>query len=244
VTEKKHQWTIYPAIDLLGGQCVRLNRGRYDQVTVYHKDPLVIARRFKDAGAEWIHVVDLDAARSGVEVHETLIARIRKETGLKVQTGGGVRDLKRIDRLLGKQGLDRVVLGTAAVMNPDLTEQALAHYGERIAIGIDARDGMVQVQGWTQNSQLEAVAFARLMAQKGAKTVIYTDIQRDGTLRGPALDGIRKMVDIHPLNIIASGGIGRQEDIDAVRKTGAAGVIIGKAIYEGKVVLEKCWQKE
>ena len=231
---------LYPAIDLLQGQCVRLHQGRYDQVTVYSSDPLAVARRFQAEGAAWLHVVDLDAARTGRMAHADLIARMRRETGMKIQTGGGIRTMTALERLLETHQLARAVLGTVAVNEPRFTEKALTRYPDRIAIGLDARDGMVCIEGWTKDSGLDVVAFAREMADLGAKTVIYTDIRRDGTMRGPALAGIRQLVDLGRLAVIASGGIGCQDDLEAVRRTGAAGVIVGKALYEGKVVLPSC----
>ena len=235
---------IYPAIDLLGGRCVRLQQGQYDNVTVYHNDPVQMAIKFKQAGASWLHIVDLDAARSGVPVHSKLIQSIREETGLHIQTGGGIRTMDHLKALIDEYSIDRVVLGTAAVKDRSFTEAAIKQYADRIAIGIDASDGEVKVDGWTIGSGIDAFAFARLMADIGAKTVIYTDIRRDGMLVGSATEDISRMVAIRELDVIASGGIGSWNDIESVRKTGAAGVIVGKAIYEGKVRLEKCWQKE
>ena len=235
---------IYPAIDLLGGQCVRLRQGRYDQVTVYHQDPLVVANQFKEAGAPWLHIVDLDAARTGIPVHAEMIAAIRRITGLRVQTGGGIRNIEQVRALLEDASIDRIVLGTAAVRDRSFTEQAIKQYPDRIAIGIDARDGEVSVDGWTHGSGLKALDFARMMFEVGAQLAIFTDISRDGMLSGSATDGIRDMVENSGLTIIASGGIGSFADIEAVRQAGAAGVIVGKAIYEGKVKLEQCWPKE
>jgi phosphoribosylformimino-5-aminoimidazole carboxamide ribotide isomerase len=234
---------IYPAIDLLGGQCVRLRQGDYGQVTVYNPDPLQVARQFRQAGASWLHIVDLDAARSGVPAHTGLIAKIRQETGLKVQTGGGIRSLEHVEALLEGAGIDRIVLGTAAVRDRAFTEKVLQLYPDRTAIGIDARDGEVSVDGWTRGSGLNALEFARMMAGAGARLAICTDISRDGMLAGPNTASIREMVLSSGMSIIASGGIGSIEDIEAIRQTGAAGVIVGKAIYEGKVRLEQCWPK-
>lgn len=235
---------IYPAIDLLGGQCVRLRQGRYDQVTVYHQDPVEVARQFQAAGAPWLHIVDLDAARTGVPVHVEMITEIRKATGLKIQTGGGIRNLAHVQTLLEGSGIERIVLGTAAVKDRVFTEQVLRLYPERVAIGIDARDGEVSIDGWTHGSGLKVLEFAKMMAASGARLAIYTDISRDGMLAGSATESIQSMVESSGLAIIASGGIGSYADIEAVRCTGAAGVIVGKAIYEGKVKLEQCWQKE
>lgn len=236
--------TIYPAVDLLGGRCVRLQQGRYDQVTIYHEDPLEAAESFRKAGASWIHVVDLDAARTGTPVHAEIIRRIRRETGLKVQTGGGIRTLDHIRSLLEDYAIERVILGTAAVKDQDLVQRALQIYREKIVIGIDARDGEVKVSGWTAGSGIRAYDLACRMSDMGVSNVIYTDIKRDGMLTGPATEDIRRLSKIPGLKIIASGGIGSIDDIVAVNKAGAAGVIVGKAIYEGKVRLEECWPKE
>lgn len=232
---------VYPAIDLLGGRCVRLRQGDYAQATVYSDDPVAVARGFRDAGAAWIHVVDLDAARSGVPVHHALIARIRAETGLRVQTGGGVRGMDVLEAHLAA-GVERVVLGTAAVKDRAFTEEALRRHGDRIAIGIDARGGEVSVDGWTAGGGVRAADFARTMEALGARTVVFTDIARDGMLAGPAIEATAELVRGTGLAVIASGGIGSQADIDAVRAVGAAGVIVGKAFYEGKVDLAACWR--
>jgi phosphoribosylformimino-5-aminoimidazole carboxamide ribotide isomerase len=244
VDRKKEPMTIYPAIDLLAGRCVRLRQGDYNQVTSYSDDPLAVARLFREAGAGWLHVVDLEAARTGIPVHAALIARIREETGLKVQTGGGIRSLSHVRTLLEDYAIDRIVLGTAAVRNRAFTKDVLRLWPERTAIGIDARDGEVSVDGWTRGSGLNALDFAREMAAAGARLAIYTDISRDGMLSGAATEDVRTMVEQGGLAIIASGGIGSADDIEAVRQTGAVGVIVGKAIYEGNVRLDECWPEE
>jgi phosphoribosylformimino-5-aminoimidazole carboxamide ribotide isomerase len=244
VDRKKEPMTIYPAIDLLAGRCVRLRQGDYNQVTSYSDDPLAVARLFREAGAGWLHVVDLEAARTGIPVHAALIARIREETGLKVQTGGGIRSLSHVRTLLEDYAIDRIVLGTAAVRDRAFTEDVLRLWPERTAIGIDARDDEVSVDGWTRGSGLNALTFAREMAAAGARLAIYTDISRDGMLSGAATEDVRTMVEQSGLAIIASGGIGSADDIEAVRQTGAVGVIVGKAIYEGNVRLDECWPEE
>ncbi len=238
---KSKEMIIYPAIDLLAGQCVRLKQGRYDDVTVYSDDPLALARQFKEDGAAWLHVIDLEGARSGQPVQAELVRAIKQETGLKVQTGGGIRSMADLKLLLDEYGLDRAILGTAAVKDKAFVNQALASYGERIAIGIDARDGNVCVEGWTAASGLNYLDFARLMAQAGARCIIFTDISRDGMLSGPAVRQTKELLDLELFSVIASGGISSQADIAAVRDCGADGLIIGKAIYEGKVVLSQCW---
>lgn len=241
---KPNHLIIYPAIDLLGGRCVRLRQGDYNQVTVYNEDPIAQAMQFKQAGAEWIHVVDLDAAKSGVPTNLEIIREISRATGLKIQTGGGIRTLEHLEKLLENQTISRAVLGTAAVKNRPLVEQVLKLYSDRVAIGIDARNGEVSVDGWTQGSGLPALEFAQNMESLGAQVVIFTDIARDGMMVGTATDLVQELVAKTGLSIIASGGIGTYADIEAVRATGAAGVIVGKAIYEGTVTLAQCWPKE
>ena len=234
---------ILPAVDLLGGKCVRLLKGDYDKVTVYNDDPLSQAWGFKEAGAQWIHVVDLDAARTGVPTNHAIIRQIAEKTGLKVDTGGGIRNMDTLRRWIEDYGVSRCVLGTAAVRDRAFTENALELYGDKIAIGIDAKDGEVAVDGWTEGSGLDAVEFALIMKSIGAETIVFTDIARDGMLTGPAVSSTKLMVESTGLDVIASGGIGSNEDIDKVRTTGCAGVIVGKAIYEGKVDLKACLQK-
>ena len=233
---------ILPAVDLLGGKCVRLRQGRYDDVTVYSDDPLLQAESFKEAGAEWIHVVDLDAARSGIPTNHEIIKEISIKTGLKVDTGGGIRNMDTLRRWIEDYGVTRCVLGTSAIKDRAFTEAALKMYPKNIAIGIDAKNGEVAVDGWTTGSGVSAVDFALTMKSIGAETIIFTDISRDGMLTGPAFDSTKEMVDRTGLDIIASGGIGSDDDIMYIKDSGCAGVIVGKAIYEGRVDLKKCLQ--
>ncbi len=234
---------LYPALDLLGGRCVRLRQGDYDQVTAYSDDPLEVAASFREAGARWIHIVDLDAARTGVATNRASIARMAAATGLQVQTGGGIRSQRDVEELLAA-GVSRLIVGTAAVRDPAFTRAVLSAYPAHIAIGIDARDGEVGVDGWTRGGGVQALEFALRMREWGARTVVFTDIARDGMLTGPALRETADLVARTGLEVIASGGIGSEQDIDAVRATGAAGLIIGKALYEGKVDLAACLKKE
>ncbi|MBO4407656.1 MAG: 1-(5-phosphoribosyl)-5-[(5-phosphoribosylamino)methylideneamino]imidazole-4-carboxamide isomerase [Clostridiales bacterium] len=233
---------ILPAIDLIGGKAVRLKQGDYAQVTVYNEDPLSQAMEFKEAGATWIHIVDLDAAKSGVPTNHEIIKEIAVKTGLKVDTGGGIRNMDTLDRWIEDYGVSRCVLGTSAIKDRAFTEKAIAKYGSKIAIGIDAKGGEVAVDGWTSGSGVKAVDFALTMKSIGAQTVVFTDIARDGMLTGPAFEATREMVEKTGLDVIASGGIGSDEDIMYIKGSGCAGVIVGKAIYEGKVDLKKCLQ--
>lgn len=233
---------ILPAIDLIGGKCVRLQKGDYNKVTIYNDDPLAQAMSFKEAGAEWIHIVDLDAAKSGIPTNHEIIAQIASKTGLKVDTGGGIRNMDTLSRWIEDYGVSRCVLGTAAIKDRKFTEAAIARYGEKIAIGIDAKSGEVAVDGWTNGSGVNAVDFALIMKSIGAKTVVFTDIARDGMLTGPAVESTKEMVEKTGLDVIASGGIGCDDDVLNIKTSGCTGVIVGKAIYEGRVDLKKCLQ--
>ncbi len=233
---------ILPAIDLIGGKCVRLQKGDYNKVTIYNDDPLAQAMSFKEAGATWIHIVDLDAAKSGIPTNHEIIAQIASKTGLKVDTGGGIRNMDTLSRWIEDYGVSRCVLGTAAIKDRAFTEAAIAKYGEKIAIGIDAKSGEVAVDGWTNGSGVNAVDFALIMKSIGAKTVVFTDIARDGMLTGPAVESTKEMVDRTGLDVIASGGIGCDDDVLNIKTSGCTGVIVGKAIYEGRVDLKKCLQ--
>lgn len=233
---------IYPAIDLLGGKCVRLRQGKYDQVTIYNEDPVAQAMSFREAGATWIHVVDLDAAKSGIPTNHDIISQIALKTGLKVDAGGGIRNLDTLKRWIEDYKVSRCVIGTSAIKDRSFTEKALELYPDKIAIGIDAHDGEVAVDGWTSGSGVKAVDFALTMKSIGARTIVFTDISRDGMLTGPAYESTKELVDVTGLDVVASGGIGSDEDIMYISKSGCEGVIVGKAIYEGRVDLRKCLQ--
>lgn len=238
---KKKNFIIYPAIDILQGVCVRLKQGDYSQVTTYSNDPLAMAKSFFDAGSTWIHMVDLDAARTGIPANHSIIAEVAAKSGLRVQTGGGIRNMETLDRVLDSN-VARAVLGTSAVKDKAFTEKAVAKYGNRIAIGIDAKNGEVAIDGWTNKSGMNVLDFAKTMESIGVQTIIYTDISRDGMLQGTENKGIQLLVEETSLSVIASGGIGTLDDVLDAKSTGASGVIIGKALYEGKVDLKTCLQ--
>lgn len=225
---------LIPAIDLRGGRCVRLYQGDYAQETVYGRDPVAMARRWAELGAERLHVVDLDGAREGRPVQLDVAGAMARAVGIPVQLGGGLRDLNAIRAAL-EAGVERVVLGTAAIESHDLRRVALDHFGERIVIGLDTRDGKLAARGWTAATELDAIGFAERIAEEGAKRVVYTDIARDGTLEGPNLAGLRRMAEVPGLAVIASGGVGRLEDVLALAETGAEGAIVGKALYAGSL---------
>jgi phosphoribosylformimino-5-aminoimidazole carboxamide ribotide isomerase len=228
---------VIPAIDLQGGRCVRLIQGDFDQATVYGDDPPGMARRWEAAGASRIHVVDLDGAKAGGPRQLPVVAEIVKAVGVPVQLGGGLRTIEDIEAALGA-GVDRVMVGTQAIEDPSFVDAALAQFGKRVGIGIDARDGRVAVRGWVDVSDVDALDLARSMSKRGVRTIVYTDIARDGMLTGPNLDAMRRMAEAVPdLSVIASGGVGVPGDILELANTGTVGVIVGKAIYTGDVDL-------
>jgi len=229
--------TIYPAIDIRGGKCVRLKQGRYDDITIFSDDPVKMALQFQNAGAKYLHVVDLDAARGDSDNRE-IISRIAKELSIPVQTGGGIRTMDDIEEVLGF-GISRVILGTSAVKDPEMVRKAVKRYGNSIAVGIDARNGFVAIEGWEKTSELKAVDHARNMEALGVQTIIYTDIATDGMLAGPNILAMSEMVKKVKMDVIASGGVASLKDIRRLKEVGVAGVIVGKAIYTGDVDLRK-----
>lgn len=235
-----------PAIDLLNGNCVRLMQGAYDQVTTYHTDPIMMARRWESLGAQFLHVVDLDAARSGGHTHNTaVIASIARTVAIPVQTGGGIRSAADVIRVLDR-GIHRVIIGTAAVKDPALINTMVTKYGaDRIAVGIDARNGEVRVDGWTSGTGLSALNFALDMEALGVRRIIYTDIGRDGTMEGPNLNAYRALgMQLKHARLTASGGVSGPEDLKALAELESIGVdsvIIGRALYEGKFKDYELW---
>lgn len=232
---------LYPAIDILEGNVVRLRQGRREDVTVYGT-PADMARRWVSQGARWLHVVDLDGAFAGEPKNTDAVQRIRSECpDVQMQVGGGIRDMAAIERLLDV-GADRVILGTAAVQDPDLVARAIAHYGNRVAVGIDAREGTVRLDGWTTDASLTALELASKLETAGVELIIYTDICRDGELEGANIDANKKMLDATRLRLIASGGVASRDDIvnlQELKHPRLEGVIIGKALYEGRIELEE-----
>ncbi len=226
---------IYPAIDLRGGKCVRLRQGDFDQSTIYSDNPVDTAKKWESCGAKWLHVVDLDGARQEAS-NRSIICEIAKRLSIPVQTGGGVRTMDDVDELL-ENGVSRVILGTAAVKNPDFVKEAVRKYDEKIAVGIDAHDGFVAISGWEEVSKFSAIEFAKNMRQIGVRHIIYTDIATDGMLQGPNLDAMRQMTDAFGEGVIASGGVGAVSDLKNLISTGVSGVIVGKALYTGNVDL-------
>jgi phosphoribosylformimino-5-aminoimidazole carboxamide ribotide isomerase len=233
---------LFPAIDVQGGQIVRLRQGeaRRDSTSVYGHDPLAKAREYAKAGARWIHFVDLDRA-FGTGDNREVARKVIGESGLKVQVGGGLRTKEAVAEMFG-YGAARVVLGTAAAMDPKLTEEILAEYGpERIAIGVDARSGIIAIRGWTQEFDLSAHELVDRVLKQGAKTVVYTEITRDGMLEGPDLDGA-KSFHRSGAHVIVSGGVASLDDLRAIRRAQLSGAVIGRALYEGRFTLAQALQ--
>jgi len=232
---------LYPAIDILEGRAVRLRQGRKEDATVYGT-PVEMARRWAEAGARWIHVVDLDGAFEGHPVNTDSISRIRSECpGVRIEVGGGIRDQEAIEGLIDI-GVDRVILGTAAVRHPDVLRSAVRRFPDRIAVGLDARDGIVRLSGWVAAAELTALELAAELEDVGVGIVIYTDISRDGELSGVNVDATLKMLETTRLQVIASGGVSTVDDVVKLRDLNhprLEGVIIGKALYEGRIDLEQ-----
>ena len=232
---------IYPAIDILEGKAVRLRRGRRAEATVYG-DPLEMARKWVSKGAEWLHVVDLDGAFLGRLKNLDLLREMAAAVPLaKIQVGGGIRSIAVVESLLDA-GIQRVVLGTAAVEDPAFVKQALKQQPHNIAVGIDALDGNVQVAGWTENSHIRAITLAKRLQELGARVVIYTDISRDGVLAGPNIEATKEMLESTDLSVIASGGVSSIADLRHLAELDHSrldGVIIGKALYEGLIGIEE-----
>ena len=228
---------IFPAIDLRGGQVVRLYQGDYDRETVYAADPCAVARSFLAAGAKYLHVVDLDGARDGTLANFDTIAAIARQGGLYIEVGGGIRTEDRIRRYLDL-GVGRCILGTIAVRDFDFTARMAQTYGDRIAVGVDARDGYVAVSGWKELSAERGVDFCRRLRDAGVKTVIYTDISRDGAEAGTNLDLYRELSEIQGLDITASGGVSSIEELKELQRIGTRAAILGKALYTGRLDLK------
>lgn len=232
---------IYPAIDLKEGQCVRLVQGKAENKTVYSSEPGNMAKSFQSQGAEWLHVVDLDGAFKGQPENMEAIKQIAAQISIPFQVGGGLRRKQDVENVL-KLGAARVIIGTRAVTSPDFIKELLDAFGqERIVLGLDARDGLVAIEGWVEKSNLRALDFAKTMYEVGVKTAIYTDVSRDGLLQGPNLDAIRQMAEESGLQIIASGGVSSVDNITslhAMESVGVSGAIIGKALYDGKITLK------
>lgn len=230
---------IIPAIDMLDGKCVRLSQGRFDRVTVFADDPAEMARRWVSEGARRLHLVDLNGSRMGAPQELETVRRIAKTVDVPLQLGGGIRSIE-IAREVLEAGVERVIFGTSAALDPALAEDVFAQLGDRAILGVDARDGFVAVKGWEETTSEEAVEFARRMQGLGAKRVIYTDISRDGMLQGANVAAMKRMAEALDIPVIASGGVSTVEDIRALKRiedSGIEGAILGKALYTGAMNL-------
>lgn len=225
---------LFPAIDLYDKKVVRLVHGDYQKMTVYSEDPLANARELEENGARWLHLVDLEGARDGSTPNFPVVESICKNTGLKCEIGGGIRSFETIDRYL-EAGVSRVILGTKAVTDEDFLEEALKRYGEKIAVGVDARNGKVAVKGWLEVLDVDMLDFLKHLEEIGVNTAIVTDISRDGAMQGTNLPLYQKLAGLPRLNVTASGGISSLDELSALKKMGIYGAILGKAMYTGAV---------
>ena len=227
---------IFPAIDLYGGKAVRLFKGDYNQMTVYGDDPVAIAKEFEKQGAKFIHVVDLEGAKIGSPAHLHMVKGIAEQTDLFIETGGGIRTMETVDKYL-ENGANRVILGTAAVTDEEFLMAALAKHGDKIAVGADIADGKIAIKGWLEKSEYTADAFFAKMQALGVKTVICTDISKDGAMRGTNLALYKQLSEKYSLDIVASGGVSSLDDVRALAQMQVYGAIIGKAYYIGAIDL-------
>ena len=229
---------IFPAIDLRGGHCVRLYKGDFSKEEIFSDHPGEMAKKWEGMGAEFLHVVDLDGARGGQSENLPAIREILSSVQIPIELGGGIRTMEQIESILSL-GVRRVILGSAAVESPELVQEAVEKYGERVVVGIDARDGIVAVKGWEESGGIDAVEFAKKMAAFGIRTVIHTDISRDGMLEGANRELYENMIQKLSLRLIASGGVSNIEDVAALKNAGLYGAIIGKAYYTGAIDLRQ-----
>lgn len=229
---------IYPAIDLFDGKAVRLFKGDYDKMTIYSENPASVAKDFKNKGATCMHLVDLEGAKKGVPTNQDTIKEIVKAFDGFVELGGGIRSMETV-RFYLNAGVNRVILGTAAVKDPVFLEQAVQEYGDKIAVGVDIKDGFVAINGWQEKSQVSAEDFFKRMTDLGVKTIICTDISRDGAMQGANIDLYKALSQNYPIDIIASGGVSSMEDIVALKEMNLHGAIVGKAYYVGAINLEQ-----
>jgi phosphoribosylformimino-5-aminoimidazole carboxamide ribotide isomerase len=221
---------IYPAIDIKDGRCVRLVQGQFSDVTVYSDNPIEMAFKFEQMGAEYLHVVDLDGARLGSPQNTAVISEMAVKLGIPVQLGGGIRTIETIEIILCK-GIERVILGTSAVKDQELVKKAVSSFGKNLAVAIDAKDGLVAIEGWAKTSEFTAIGFAKKMEELGAKTIIYTDISRDGMLKGPNLKAMEEMARAVGIDVVASGGVTSLQDIKDLKNIGVPASSLEKPVY-------------
>lgn len=232
---------IYPAVDIKGGKCVRLVQGDFDKETVYLENPVEAAKMWQDQGAKWIHVVDLDGAKSGTPSNVDVIKNIRKALSANIQVGGGIRNMSTVENYLNL-GVNRVIFGSSAITNPSLVKETIDRFGaDKVAVGIDVRQNQVAIEGWTKSSGIAIEKVLGQLKDMGVKTIIYTDISRDGMMKGPNFTGIEKVLSFGDFSVIASGGISSMQDLKQLalyENKGLEGAIIGKALYSGALDLK------
>jgi phosphoribosylformimino-5-aminoimidazole carboxamide ribotide isomerase len=233
---QRSEMEIIPAVDIRGGKCVRLYQGDYNQETVFDEDPITAALTWYSQGARWLHIVDLDGAVAGEPQNMEVIEEIIKESGLLIELGGGIRQEEVAEKLL-RQGISRIILGTAAIENKELVKKLCQQFDETIAVSLDARDGKIAIRGWQENTVIEVLQLSREMVDAGVKRFIYTDIKRDGTLTKPNFDMINRLLAKTNIPVIVAGGISRLEHLQRLKELGAEGAIIGKALYTGDIDL-------
>jgi phosphoribosylformimino-5-aminoimidazole carboxamide ribotide isomerase len=227
---------IFPAIDLLNEQCVRLKQGDYNQKEVFNSNPVEQAKSFEEQGAKFLHLIDLDGAKEGSQKNFEVIRKIREAINIPIQVGGGIRNEERIIKLL-ELGVDRVILGTIAIKNRDFLKEMLSKYGNKIVVSVDAKEGKVATDGWLEDSGIDSIAFVKELIELGLKTLVYTDISKDGMMEGTNLDIYKKINELE-IDLIASGGVSRMYDIEELLKMNTYGAIVGKAIYAGALSLK------
>lgn len=228
---------IFPAIDIKDGKCVRLTQGDYNKETVYNNSPLAVAKQWETKGAEYLHLVDLNGAKEGKSINEEIIFSIAKETNIPIQVGGGIRSLQTVKSFISA-GINRVIVGTAAINDRQFLEEAVQRFGEKIAVSIDARNGYVATEGWTKTSTTKAKDLLKQLESIGVTTVVYTDIHKDGMLAGPNIEELKMINEQTNIRVIASGGITTIKDVAQVKQLNVYGAIIGKALYDGTLSLE------
>ncbi|MDR1979504.1 MAG: 1-(5-phosphoribosyl)-5-[(5-phosphoribosylamino)methylideneamino]imidazole-4-carboxamide isomerase [Synergistaceae bacterium] len=229
---------LFPAIDVRNGRCVRLTQGNFDRETVFAERPAEQALEWEKAGSSFLHVVDLDAARTGTSGNEAAVAEILRQISIPVQLGGGIRGMKDIEKKL-TLGVARVILGTIALKDPGLVRSAVRAYGERIVVGVDSKDGYVAVEGWGRISAVKSAEFCAMIRDLGVRTLVYTDIAKDGMMTGPNLSATKDAVALGGIDVIASGGVASLSDLRALEEIGVRGVVIGRALYDGAIDLKE-----
>ena len=232
---------IFPAIDLYGGKAVRLYKGDYAQMTVYNENPVAVAKQFEKAGATWVHLVDLAGAKQGQPVHFNVVQDIVSQTGLQAEIGGGIRNMQTVDTYI-HAGAARVIIGTAAVQDEEFLKAAIEKYGDKIAVGADVADGKIAIKGWLEKSAYSLDEFLQKMVALGVKTIICTDVSKDGAMKGANVQLYKTLTKKYPLQVIASGGVSSMDDVRALAKDNVYGAIIGKAYYIGAIDLQQAIQ--